>query len=86
MVIDKKKLKVKNIRDKDGNKGVFIPSEDWKAFKNELDNLKKKALGKQPAKGKPSVYDDVREALIEVKLIREGKIRAMDAKTWLRGL
>jgi hypothetical protein len=86
MVIGKKKLSVTNTRDKNGNKGVFIPSEDWKVFKNELDNLKKKSLGKQPVKRKPSVYDDVKEALIEVKLIREGKSRAMDAKTWLRGL
>ncbi len=86
MVIGKKKLKVKSARDKEGNKGVFIPSEDWKAFKKEFDNLKKKSLGKQSVKGKPSVYEDVKEALLEVRLIREGKIRAMDAKTWLRGL
>lgn len=86
MLIGKKKLKVKSARDKDGNKGVFIPSADWKAFKKELDNLKKKSLGKQTVKEKPSVFEDVRESLIEVKLIREGKMRAMDAKTWLRGL
>jgi hypothetical protein len=86
MVIGKKKLKVSNTRDKDGNKGVFIPTEDWKAFKKELDHLKKKSLGKQPTKEKPSVFEDVKEALHEVALIRQGKIKPKDIKEFLREL
>jgi hypothetical protein len=86
MVIGKKKLSVKNTRDKNGNKGVFIPSEDWKAFKKELVILKKNLVGKQSKKEKPTVFNDLKEALQEVALIRQGKIKPRDIKDFLREL
>jgi hypothetical protein len=86
MVIGKKKLKVKSAHDKNGNKGVFIPSEDWKAFKKELENLKKNFKGKSVRKKKPSVVEDLKEAMNEVALIRQGKIKPRAMKDLLREL
>ncbi len=83
MLIGKKKLKVRNTKDKDGTRGVFIPSDDWKAFKQELEVLKKNLTVK---KEKPSVFKDVKEALHEVALIRQGKIKPKEIKDFLREL
>jgi|GEM_PF-2331485 len=86
MIIGKKKLKVKNTQDKNGTKGVFIPSADWKAFKKELEISKKKLTSKPANKDKSSVFKDLKEALHEVALIRQGKIKARDIKDFLREL
>ena len=81
-----KKIKVKNVKDKDGTKEVFIPSPDWKAFKRELEELKKNITAKFPKKEKPSVYKEVKEALQEVALIRQGKIKPKSIKDLLSEL
>ena len=73
MVIGNKKLKITSIKDKYGTKGVFIPSEDWKSFKKEIETLK--SLNKPVKKEKKSVFKDVKEALHEVALIRQGKVK-----------
>ena len=87
MVIGKKKLKVRHTRDKDGTKGVFIPSDDWKSFKQELEILKKNLTSKPTKKvEKPSVLKDLKEAIQEVGLIRQGKIKPRDIKDLLREL
>ncbi|MFM9838293.1 MAG: hypothetical protein ACKVOQ_08525 [Cyclobacteriaceae bacterium] len=86
MEITTKRIKVKNVKDKDGTKGVFIPSADWKAFKKELEALKKNLAEKLPRKEKPSVYKDVKEALQEVALIRQGKVKPKDIKDLLSEL
>jgi hypothetical protein len=86
MVIGKKKLTVKITRDKDGTRGVFIPSKDWKVFKKELEGLKKNLVKKPTKKEKSSVFEDVKEALHEVALIQQGKIKPKDIKDLLREL
>lgn len=48
--------------------------------------LKKNPLRKQTRKEKPSVFEDVKEALQEVALIRQGKIKPKDLKYLLRDL
>lgn len=83
MGITTKSIKVKKVKDKDGTRGVFIPSADWKAFKKELEGLKKNLTEKPPKKEKPSVYKDVKEALQEVALIRQGKIKPKTIKDLL---
>lgn len=85
MVIGKKKLKVRVIKDKDGAKGVFIQSEDWKNFKQEIEALKRN-LNKPIKKRKESVFKDVKEALHEVALIRQGKLKPKSLKDLLREL
>jgi hypothetical protein len=86
MGITTKTIKVKNVKDKDGTKGVFIPSDDWNAFKRELEVLKKNLAGKLPKKEKSSVYKDVKEALQEVVLIRQGKVKPKNIKDLLSEL
>ena len=86
MIIGKKRLKVKNTEDKDGTKGVFIPSDDWKAFKKELEISKKNLANKSVNKDRSSVFKDLKEALHEVALIRQGKIKPRDIKDFLREL
>lgn len=86
MVVGKRKLKVKNTSDKDGTKGVFIPSDDWKAFNKELESLKKNLSKKKSKQAKPSVLNDLKEALQEVALIRAGKLKPKTAKEFLREL
>jgi len=86
MVIGRRKLKVKNTSDKYGTKGVFIPSEDWKTFKKELETMKKSLTSKSTKKAKPSVLNNLKEALNEVSLMRDGKIRPRNVKDFLREL
>jgi uncharacterized protein (UPF0216 family) len=86
MGITTKTIKVKSVKDKDGTRGVFIPSDDWKAFKRELEVLKKNLTEKLHKKEKPSVYKHVKEALQEVALIRQGKVKPKNIKDLLSEL
>jgi DNA-binding cell septation regulator SpoVG len=84
MVIGKKKLTVRNIKHKDGTRGVFISFPEWKQVKQEIEKLKKISL--QSSKKKKSVFDDVKDALEEVALIKQGKLKPKPAKDFLREL
>ena len=86
MVIGKRKLRVKSTSDKDETKSVFIPSDDWKAFKKELESLKKNLSKKSNKQMKPSVLNDLKEAFQEVALIKSGKLKPKSAKDFLREL
>ena len=80
ITVKNKKVKVKPIKDKQGNDGFFIPREEWKLIKKYIpsSHVKKKK--------KPSAYRDVKEAIEEMKLIIEGKMPAIDAKAWIKTL
>lgn len=86
MVIRKRKLTVKATQDKNGKKGVFIPSSEWRAFKKEIEFLKKSLATKSKKKTKTSVLNDLKEALLEVSDIRSGKSKAKTVKDFLREL
>lgn len=81
MLIGRKKLKVRAIKDKNGQRGVFITSSDWKSFKKEIEAIKKNRPAKREKK---SVFEDVKEALHEVALIRQGKVKPKSINDLLR--
>jgi hypothetical protein len=78
--IKNKKVKLKPIKDKDGNAGYFIPREEWKLIKKYIPSSGTRK------KSKPSVYPDVKEAIEEMGLILRGKLPSVDAKTWIKSL
>ena len=80
ITIKNKKVKIKPIKDKKGNAGFFIPREEWRIIKKYISTSSNK---KKP---KPSVYPDVKKAIEEMKLILQGKMPAVDAKTWIKTL
>ena len=86
MVIRKRKLRVKNDSDKDGTKGVFIPSDDWKAFNEEMESLKKSLSQKSTKQTKSSPLADLKEAFQEVALIKAGKLKPKNVEDFLREL
>jgi len=80
LIIKNKKVRLKPIKDKDGNAGFFIPREEWKLIKKYIPTSKDKK------RSKPSVYPDVKEAIEEMGLMLRGKIPAVDAKKWIKSL
>lgn len=80
ITVKNKKVKVKPIKDKQGNAGFFIPREEWRIIE--------KYISKSPAKkrSKPSAYPEVKEAIEEMKLILQGKMPSIDAKAWIKTL
>ena len=63
--------------------GVFIPMDDWEIMKEEYQNLQ---AWEEPEPTKAEVLAGIKEAIEEVKLIKEGKIKAKPLKELLNEL
>lgn len=63
--------------------GVFIPISDWEIMKKEYQNLKE---WEAPEQTKELVFEGIKEALEEVKLIIDGKSKAKSLKELLNEL
>ncbi len=63
--------------------GVFIPMDDWEIMKEEYQNLQ---AWEEPEPTKAEVLAGIKEAIEEVKLIKEGKIKAKSLKELLNEL
>ncbi|MEX0813872.1 MAG: hypothetical protein WD048_16760 [Chitinophagales bacterium] len=63
--------------------GVFIPISEWKALKKQYLDLEK-LEDKEPSKER--VLEELKEAVKELKLIEEGKLKARPAKELLNEL
>lgn len=87
MLVGNKKLKVKKAKGKNGESGVFIPSDDWSYMKHKLQSFQKSnLLAKSPKASKKSILKDVKDALQEVSLIRQGKVKPKSLKSFLSEL
>jgi len=82
ITVKNKKVKVKPIKDKEGNAGVFIPRKEWEHIKKYIPL----STPTDKKKSKPSAFDDVKEAIHEMDLILKGKLPKVDAKTWIKTL
>jgi PHD/YefM family antitoxin component YafN of YafNO toxin-antitoxin module len=51
--------------------GVFIPIEDWEIMKEEYHNLQS---WEEPEPTKEEILDELKEAVANLALVREGKI------------
>lgn len=74
LTIKNKKVKAKPMKDAKGNDGYFIPAK-------ELSFLEKPTKSKPK---RPSIYPEVKEALEEMKLMVQGKLKTTEAKEWLK--
>jgi hypothetical protein len=63
--------------------GVFIPINDWEAMKNEYQNLQ---AWEEPEPTKSEILAGIKDALEEVKLIKDGKLKAKSLKELLNEL
>ncbi len=80
ITLNNKKVKAKPMKDNRGNDGFFILAE-------ELGPINLTSVGKKKKeKTKPSVFKDVKEAIIEMDLIEKGKMKAIDAHEMIKSL
>jgi hypothetical protein len=63
--------------------GVFIPINDWKRLKKQYKNLGELEYVEP---GKAQLLQELREAVIELKLVEQGKLKARPAKELLSEL
>ena len=63
--------------------GVFIPITKWKALKKRYKDLEI-LENEEPSKGQ--ILLELKEAVKELKLIEQGKLKARDAKVLLNEL
>lgn len=74
-------MKLQVIRnDKGQPAGVFIPIEEWNALKDKLEELQ--ALEYEEP-GKEKLKAEIQEAVENLKLVRQGKLKARPAKELL---
>ncbi|MEY4875280.1 MAG: hypothetical protein RL708_429 [Bacteroidota bacterium] len=60
--------------------GVFIPINDWNALKKQYKQL---AILEDVEPSKEQILAELKEAVIELKLIHQGKLKARSAKLLL---
>jgi hypothetical protein len=74
-------MKLQIIQDGKGRAtGVFIPMTDWKALKKkhkDLEELEHQELSKN------EVLNEIKQAVYELKLIEQGKLKSRPAKALL---
>jgi len=74
-------MKPQVIQDSNGKAtGVFIPINDWKELKKQYKNL---GTREEEAPGKKQILQELKEAISELKLIEQGKIKARPVKKLL---
>lgn len=77
-------MKVQIIQDSKGKAtGVYIPISDWKELKKqfrELENLE----SEEPSK--KQILQELKEAVHQLKLVEQGKLKARPAKELLNEL
>ena len=72
------------IKDSKGkDTGVFIPINYWNKLKKQYTNL---ADLETPEPTKTQILQELKEAVAELKLIEQGKIKAKSAKDFLNEL
>ena len=77
-------MKLQLIQDSKGKAtGVYIPISDWKELKKQFRNLEVLEY-KEPTK--EQILLELREAVVELKLIEQGKRKARPAKELLSEL
>lgn len=60
--------------------GVFIPIKDWEALKKKHDGLDEEEY-REPTK--QEILDGIKQAVKEVNLIKQGKLKATPLKDFL---
>lgn len=77
-------MKLQVIQDSNGKAtGVYIPIDEWKELKKQYRNLESLEY-EEPTKGQ--ILQELKEAVHELKLIEQGKLKARPAKDLLNEL
>ncbi len=63
--------------------GVFIPIQEWEYLKSKFRGLKEEELGEQ---SKTDILQGLQQAVEEMNLVKQGKLKARDAKDLLNEL
>ena len=63
--------------------GVFIPIQEWEYLKSKFRGLKEEELGEQ---SKTDILQGLQQAVEEKNLVKQGKLKARDAKDLLNEL
>ncbi len=63
--------------------GVFIPIQEWEGLKSKFKGLEELELGEQ---SKEDVLQGLQQAVEEMNLVKQGKLKARDAKDLLNEL
>jgi hypothetical protein len=63
--------------------GVFIPIQEWEGLKEKFKGLEEVELGVQ---SKEEILQGLQQAVEEMNLVKQGKLKARDAKDLLNEL
>lgn len=63
--------------------GVFIPIQEWEGLKSKFKGLEEEELGEQ---SKEEILQGLQQAVEEMNLVKQGKLKARDAKDLLNEL
>jgi hypothetical protein len=63
--------------------GVFIPIQEWEGLKSKFKGLEEVELGEQ---SKEEILQGLQQAVEEMNLVKQGKLKARDAKDLLNEL
>ncbi len=63
--------------------GVFIPIQEWEGLKSIFKGLEEVELGEQ---SKEEILQGLQQAVEEMNLVKQGKLKARDAKDLLNEL
>lgn len=74
-------MKLQVIQDSKGKAtGVFIPINEWKELKKQYKDLE---VLEYEEPSKKQIMQELKEAIIELKLVEKGKLKARPAKALL---
>lgn len=63
--------------------GVFIPIQEWERLKAKFKGLEEELLGDQ---SKEEILQGLQQAVEEMNLVKQGKLKAREAKDFLNEL
>jgi hypothetical protein len=63
--------------------GVFIPIQEWEGLKEKFKGLEEEELGEQ---SKEEILLGLKQAVEEMNLVKQGKLKSRDAKDLLNEL
>lgn len=63
--------------------GVFIPIQEWEGLKEKFKGLEELELGEQ---SKEEILSGLKQAVEEMNLVKQGRLKARDAKDLLNEL
>ena len=63
--------------------GVFIPIQEWEGLKEKFKGLEEEELGEQ---SKEEILSGLKQAVEEMNMVKQGKLKARDAKDLLNEL